>query len=179
MNFGGTSQRHTEDVKAKIGDAHRGKIVSPETCKKLSESKKAKNRRWTDEHKQKISIALTGEGNPFYGKHHTEETKEILRERKTKLNAIQKDEIAILLREGNLTQVQIASIYGCCKELIIKINIEIGNHRKRITKDEKQEIIKLCESGFSNKDIALRIGCHTTTIQRLLKSHKHKRNDIA
>ena len=35
----------------------------------------------SDEQKQQFSIMFSGEGNPFYGRHHTEETKKILREK--------------------------------------------------------------------------------------------------
>lgn len=49
-------RKHTEEAKAKLRKAHKGKKLSEEHC-------------------AKISRAISGEGNPFYGKHHTEETK--------------------------------------------------------------------------------------------------------
>ena len=48
--------KHTEKSKAKMSETHKGK--------KLSEG-----------HKEKISVANSGENNAFYGKHHSEETR--------------------------------------------------------------------------------------------------------
>ena len=56
-NFG---KHRTEEVKAKIGDAQRGKIVSDDTRAKLSASLKG---------------LMSGEKNPMYGKHVSEEVK--------------------------------------------------------------------------------------------------------
>ena len=44
----------------------------PEVRKKMSESAKIKI--FTDEHKANISKGITGKNNPFYGKHHSNET---------------------------------------------------------------------------------------------------------
>lgn len=43
-------------------------------------SKRFKGTSLTDEHKKKISDAISGENHPLYGKHHSEETKQKLRE---------------------------------------------------------------------------------------------------
>jgi putative uncharacterized protein Z387R len=61
-------RKHTEETKKKIGDVHRGKTVKASTRKKLSEKAKEK----------------TGEKNPFYGKQHTDGTKQKLREARSK-----------------------------------------------------------------------------------------------
>lgn len=57
-------RKFTEEHKRKIGE-------------------KSKLQVWTDERRKKISdslkIAMAGEGNSFYGLHHTEETKELIR----------------------------------------------------------------------------------------------------
>ena len=37
--------------------------------------------KWTDEDKTKRSMKYTGDGNPFFGKRHTDETKELLRKK--------------------------------------------------------------------------------------------------
>lgn len=71
--------RHTEETKRKIGKTIKSKydeIYTPERSKKISDANKGK--KFSDEHKQKLSdIAKhrTGEKNPFYGKHHSDEIK--------------------------------------------------------------------------------------------------------
>jgi hypothetical protein len=55
----------SEETKKKIGDAHRGKKLSPEHVAKMVEARRG---------------TQTGENNPFYGKHHSEETKRRLSE---------------------------------------------------------------------------------------------------
>lgn len=64
----------SEEHKRKIGEAHKGKVVSEETRKKLSESHKNPS----EETRRKIvenRRSMSGENNPMYGKHHTEESK--------------------------------------------------------------------------------------------------------
>ena len=43
--------------------------------KNIRQSNKSKGRKLTQKHKDNISKSLKGDKNPFYGKHHTEETK--------------------------------------------------------------------------------------------------------
>jgi len=50
-----------------------GRIKSPETLKKLSESHKLY--KITDEHRKNLSIACIGDKNGFFGRHHTKEDK--------------------------------------------------------------------------------------------------------
>jgi group I intron endonuclease len=67
-----------EETKIKIGMAHKGKIVSEETRKKLSDANKGRNnwlgKKLSEKHKQSLSAAAKG-------RKHTEETKKKLRER--------------------------------------------------------------------------------------------------
>ena len=56
-----------------------------EIREKMSES--AKSKIFTDEHKKNMSEARKGEKNKFYGKHHSEETKTILREKNSGKNS--------------------------------------------------------------------------------------------
>lgn len=108
-NYGGGSGLPTEETRQKIGKLHKGKIVSEETRKKLSKINKGKT--LSEEHRKKISkstkIALsspevrkkiseaskgknnpmygrTGENSPWYGKHHSEESKKKMRENNAK-----------------------------------------------------------------------------------------------
>ncbi len=54
-------------------------IRTEETRRRMSES--AKKKIWTEEHKKKFARwGMSGEKNPFYGRHHTELTKQKLRE---------------------------------------------------------------------------------------------------
>lgn len=56
--------KHSEETKRKIGEGNKGKKRTQETKQKLSESKKGK---------------MKGCENPFFGKHHSEETKQKLK----------------------------------------------------------------------------------------------------
>jgi group I intron endonuclease len=60
---GGSHGKHSEISNQKNREAHLGKTRSEES-------------------KQKQSVSIKGENNPFYGKSHTEENKQILREQK-------------------------------------------------------------------------------------------------
>jgi DNA mismatch endonuclease, patch repair protein len=66
-----------------------GIVMDDALKKKISDVRKEQGSDWwigrkhTDESKKKMSeirkVIFLGEGNPFYGKHHTEETKELIR----------------------------------------------------------------------------------------------------
>ena len=109
----------SEETKAKLSEAHKGKVLSDEHKAKLSEAFKGKRtganhpmygkrgaenpnygKTRTEEAKAKMSEIKKGAKNPMYGKHHTEETKAKLseahkgkvfsEEHKTKLSEAQK-----------------------------------------------------------------------------------------
>lgn len=81
-----TGKKHSEESKKKIGDAHRGKVISKE--QRIKQSEKMKGRKLTKEHiqkreegrirngtnkhteetKRKLSELRKGEGNGMYGK---------------------------------------------------------------------------------------------------------------
>lgn len=66
------------EVKEKIGAPHRGKIVSEETREKI---RKARAKQvFTLETKQKMSKSHSGVNNSFYGKKHSEETRQKMRQ---------------------------------------------------------------------------------------------------
>lgn len=62
---GGNNHTHSEETKRKIGEANKIAL---------------KGSHWSEEHRQIISQKFTGKNNPFYGKKHTEETKQKISE---------------------------------------------------------------------------------------------------
>lgn len=90
-NNGMYGKHHTEDSRKKMSDSRMGHIVTEETRAKISASNTGHEvsvetrekisiantgKTWSEDKKKEWSIRLTGEGNPFYGKHHTQETKD-------------------------------------------------------------------------------------------------------
>lgn len=66
----------SEDHKRKISQSNKGKKVSEETRRKMSQN----HADVSGKNSPMYGVCHTGENNPFYGKHHTEETKEKLRQ---------------------------------------------------------------------------------------------------
>jgi group I intron endonuclease len=64
---GGSKGRHTQETKDKLSKMFKGKVVSAETRKKMSD----------------IAKTWPKEKNPMYGKHHTDETKAKIRKKTT------------------------------------------------------------------------------------------------
>lgn len=65
ITSGGRNFTHSEETKRKIG---------------LANSIALQGNKWSEEQRKLISEMFTGEGNPFYGKHHTKETKQLISE---------------------------------------------------------------------------------------------------
>lgn len=87
---------HSEETKRKIGSGNKGKIRTLEQKEKISEAtklamtfevkekiskgKKLSNYTISEETRKKLSMANSGENNPFYGKTHNEETRKKMSE---------------------------------------------------------------------------------------------------
>ena len=71
-----SAKNMTQEHKNNISKSKMGHSVSEETRQKLSKINKGKT--LTEEHKNNISISVKGEKNGFYGKKHTDKTKEYL-----------------------------------------------------------------------------------------------------
>jgi hypothetical protein len=78
-------KQHMRDYIAKNGAFAAGHVKSEEarksTSEKLKGRKLALGSRRTEEHKQRISIERTGEGNPMFGNKHSDKTKQRMREK--------------------------------------------------------------------------------------------------
>ena len=70
-------RHHSDETKEKIGAKRRGQKATEETMKKL-----LLRRHRTDEENKEISERQTGKGNTFYGKHHTEESRKKMSEKR-------------------------------------------------------------------------------------------------
>ena len=69
----------SEETKLKISNSHKGKIVSEETRLKMSES--AKKKIFTEEHYNKLHTSQKGENNGMFGKTHSDETRDKIRQK--------------------------------------------------------------------------------------------------
>ena len=69
-------KHHTEETKQKISKARKGMRFSEEHRENISLAKKGKS--WghhSEEYKERLKKERKGKGNPFYQKHHSEETR--------------------------------------------------------------------------------------------------------
>ena len=82
-------KKRSEETRKKLSKAHKGKPKSEEQKKKQSEAMKGKHtgennpmygKHHTDEAKERMSKALSGEKHPMYGKHLSEEQKKRMSE---------------------------------------------------------------------------------------------------
>jgi group I intron endonuclease len=70
-------KKFTEEHKQKIREANKGRIFTEEHKEKIKIARR--KRITTEETKRRLSISHSGEKNSFFGKHHTEETKQKIR----------------------------------------------------------------------------------------------------
>ena len=87
----GFNSHHSEESKQKIGAFHKGKSRTDEDKQKISCGRKGM--KFSDEHRFNMSVIRkekwVGEGNPFYGRRHSEETRQKMREsRRRYLNGV-------------------------------------------------------------------------------------------
>lgn len=72
------SSEEYDEARRAFAEANKGRIVTDETREKIS--KQLKGRTISEERKRQYSIRFSGNRNPFYGKHHSEETKQKIRD---------------------------------------------------------------------------------------------------
>lgn len=71
-------KHHTDEVKAIISKTSKDRWEDESYRQHMSDV--MKNREFSEEHRRKLSESKCGENNPMYGKHHTDEEKEHLRQ---------------------------------------------------------------------------------------------------
>jgi len=106
----------SEETKKKLSIAMEGRIFTEEWKKKIGD--KSRQQVWTDERRKKISESLkgkmTGEGNSFYGKHHSEETKQKIREKNEGANSIMSEKFLVITPTGE--EIIIEGLNKFCKD---------------------------------------------------------------
>lgn len=107
-----------------IADSNLGIKTRKETREKLSLL--AKNRKMSEETKNKISVSMRSSKNHFYGKKHSQKSKLKMglrgeRHIKAKLNWEKVREIRKLHTEGTYTNIQLANIYNIHNSVICRI----------------------------------------------------------
>ena len=86
-------KHHTEEWKRENSERMKNHPVSEETRRKISEANKGREfGPLSDERKQHLSQMFSGEGNPFAGKHHSEETRNALSIKTKEVQAKRKQE---------------------------------------------------------------------------------------
>ena len=100
-------------------------------------------------------------------------------QREYKITGAEKKRVTVLSKAGNnylqiakLTGISYWSIYHYAKQTLLPS----CTIRKRLTDDEKSEMLRLNEIGLKDREIAEKLGRHTWTVQRYLKSILGYRN---
>lgn len=97
----------SEEHRRKIGNATRGHIV-PEDARRAVAQANA-SRVWSEESKQKLSNTISGENHPWFGKHHTKESRKKMSEAQKGLFAGEKNPRALIMlqldKEDNLIKI--------------------------------------------------------------------------
>ena len=134
---GGNNISPTEETRKRQSEAR--KHLSEESRKNISEGQKG--RKMSEEAKKKISLAVSGEKHPFYGKHHTEEVKQKLREYNLKHGTVFNTNNP---RSRKVICLETLEIFNTCKEAEQSI-IPDAKDGRRVSEQciKKNEIKKL------------------------------------
>jgi group I intron endonuclease len=145
--------KHTEESRQKMSIAHTGKIISPETKKKMSDSH-------------------IGENNYFFGKTHSEEVKQQLRE--INIGKSLTEETKQKISQGNIEYWSTHEHPNLGRQLsqehinkLSKANTGENNPTAKLNNTEVIEIKKLISAGWCNQDIALTFSVPTRLIGRI------------
>lgn len=143
--------KHSEEAKRKMGDIHRGKIISEDHRRKISEANRGKTR--SEETKRKMSEAHKGEKNPYYGKTHSKE----IRLKMSEVNKNPSEETRCKLREATRGNNNPNSKLNEEQVIQIKQRILGGESASSIAKDYEvgRETIKAIRQGRIWKHIVL------------------------
>lgn len=114
------------ETRRKLSESHRGRKLPPEIIEKIKQSHLGKAGYWKNKKRSKETIEkmttnhadMKGENNPFYGKKHTEETIEKIKNtrKRKQVRCIETDIIYESVREaGKILNCEPGNIIKCCK----------------------------------------------------------------
>lgn len=151
----------SEETRRKISESNKGKIpwhkgktgvYSEETLKKISENtKKAME---NPEYRQKMSDVRKGkrlgEDNPFYGKHHTEETKQLISKNAT--GRIMAEETKQKISESTKGKIFSEETRNKISESLKGNNWNLGKRGKKASPEARDNISKAAIQRLLNND---------------------------
>lgn len=133
-----TGRKLSASTKVKISQNNRkiwkGKHLSEETKRKISESRKA------------LNLDLSGENHPFYGRHHTPETKAVLSEKNRNVSDEVRAKISAAHKGIPLTDEHKSKIGEAHRGVPLtdehRQNISLGRLGMRFSEDHKSNLSK-------------------------------------
>jgi len=160
---GGEGNPNMSDyARKRCSQTHKGKVLSEETKRKISLTKKKRGYKCSEEQKQKYSEMFSGEGNPNYGKKHSPETLERISEGTKNKNlkirwyvsptgeVVEVKNLREFCEKNNLLYNSMISLYnekcyshkGYTKynSKIVKVNTWIGRKHKSSTHQKLREL---------------------------------------
>lgn len=142
-------KHHSDEVKLRLSEQHTGMKVSEEVKQKLRESQKERykdpNERakcgWphTDEWKQEQSERMSGENHPMYGKHHSDETKEKIRNARKNLSEESRKRISEAQKK-RLSVKENNPFYGRHHSEEAKEKIRKANLGRKLSEEVKKKL---------------------------------------
>ena len=120
------------------------------------------------ETREKLSRIHSGENNSFYGRHHTEESKEKISKSKVGKPLHENTKLALELGRGNKYHTE-----DTYKKLSLKNRGE-GSGTAKLKESDVLEILKLLKSNVMYKDISNIYGVSLTQISRIKNKERWK-----
>lgn len=173
-NGGETSKSFIPSVRKKISEANKNYYKNHDNWNK--------GKHPPNPSKGKSRDCMKGEKNSFFGKHHSEETKNKLSSDKRKYKVFTYDELYNLYVVKNLTQNQICvlsnssdnGINGQIKKYdLSRIKRQVNGKLKGPIFDKK-DVFELYNSGVLIKDIAKKYNVSYSTMNNFIKNNKEK-----